>query len=152
MKQRTMRKNQNALSWEQTVEILQKQQEGVMGIHGLDNYPYCVPMNYLFADNTIIMHTAAEGYKLDCLNKNPRVSFTVYNVLEVKPTTSNWECAMIFGEAEIVTDVSIKDKYMRMLAGKFGDAPQSALPADLLNRIGIIVIHIDEFSGKLKPS
>ena len=150
IKQRTVRKSQNSISWETTVRILEQQLDGVLGVVSLDGYPYCVPMNYVFAENKIIMHSAREGYKLNCLAKNPQVSFTAYNVLEVKPTTSNWECAMIFGRAQVVSDVVLKNKYMRMLAGKFGDIQPEPFPPELLKLFEVILIDIEEFSGKIK--
>lgn len=150
MKQREMRKENNSLSWEDTIQILKTQQEGVLGINGFDGYPYCVPMNYVFDDNKIVIHSAAQGYKLDCLNTNSRVSFSVYNVLEVKETTSNWESAMVFGQAEIIHENQAKEKYMQMLVSKFGGTTPSPFPPNLLNLFVIITIKIEEFSGKLK--
>ncbi len=149
MKQRPLRKSEWTLSWDDCKKILAAQTDGVLGLVGADGYPYPVPMNYLFAEDKIITHSAVEGYKLECIGKNPRAGFTVYNVFEVKETTSTWESVMVFGSAEIVQNADDKQKYMRMLAGKFGNAPEG-FPPQLLKRFAVIIVNIEEYSGKIK--
>ncbi|MDA3906465.1 MAG: pyridoxamine 5'-phosphate oxidase family protein [Bacteroidales bacterium] len=38
-----------------------------------ENKPYVIPMNFGFADNTILLHGAKQGKKIDVLKNNPNV-------------------------------------------------------------------------------
>ena len=39
---------------------------------------YIVPLNFGFSENSLYLHTAQKGRKIDILKKNPRVFFEFY--------------------------------------------------------------------------
>ena len=150
MKQRKLRKSDLALPLDETEEILEGGKTGLLGLNGLDGYPYVVPVNYALADNRIIIHSAAKGYAQDCISADSRASFTVFNIFEIQETTTNYESAMYFGKVEIVTAKEQKAAFMKQIASKFKGQPVDQLPPGIIDRITVIILTPEEFSGKRK--
>lgn len=84
-----------------------------------DDKPYQVPLNYGYENNTLYMHSARAGKKIDLLRKNNLVHFQIEAGVEVKNTDqayrcgTNYECVMGYGKATIVDDSKEKgqDRY-----------------------------------------
>lgn len=57
-------------------KILHEETLGYLGL-SLDDKPYVVPLNYVYAQGKIMFHCALAGKKLDYLKENPQVCFTV---------------------------------------------------------------------------
>ena len=74
---RQMRRKKQALSREECEEILQQGTSGVLAVSGDDDYPYAVPMSYVFCENKIYFHCAKSGHKLDAVSRNEKVSKTI---------------------------------------------------------------------------
>lgn len=98
-----MRKSQRQLSSEDTIEILNSADFGFLAING-EEYAYGVPINYVYGNEKIYFHCAAEGQKLDMIKKNNKVSFTAvtkHDILADKFST-DYRSAIVFGTAEEV--------------------------------------------------
>ena len=65
-----IRRKEKKLSDEETIEILKTGEEGVLATTGKDNYPYAVPLNYAYHNNSIYFHCATSGHKIDNINYN----------------------------------------------------------------------------------
>ena len=74
---REMRSKANMLTNEEVENILKTSPNGTLALYGENGYPYSVPVNFVYSDGKIYFHGAAEGYKLDCMKKDPHVSFSV---------------------------------------------------------------------------
>ena len=72
-----MRRKDRETTEERAYEILKNGEYGILSTIGEDGYPYGVPVNFAVECNKIYFHCAPEGYKLECLRENPKVSFTV---------------------------------------------------------------------------
>ena len=57
---REMRRKKQVLSNEENIEILQKGTSGVLALLGDNDYPYAVPISYVY-DNSKIYSTCAVG-------------------------------------------------------------------------------------------
>ena len=102
---REMRKSAREISYEETLKIIEKCKYGVLSVLGDNGYAYGVPLSYAFLNNAIYIHCAGEGFKLDSLRKNPKISFTVVGETEILPDkfSTKYESAIIFGEAKEIT-------------------------------------------------
>lgn len=67
--------------------------------------PYVVPIHYAYDGDYIYIYTT-EGKKTDILKINPRVCLQVEEVADVK----NWSSAIVYGEAERLTDEKEKTR------------------------------------------
>lgn len=85
---RKMRRQDRKLTTEKTKALLKKSEYGVLATIGDDEYPYAVPLHYVYHNNAIYIHCASEGEKLDGIRKNTKVSFCVVGPTEVIPKSS----------------------------------------------------------------
>ena len=63
-------------SREEMESILREETIGYLGL-SMDGQPYVVPLNYGYVEGKILFHCALTGKKLDYLQANPQVCFTV---------------------------------------------------------------------------
>ena len=118
-----MRRFKQELSREECVEILKKEPRGIMSVQGTNGYPYGFPMDFIYDEKSdkIYLHCAKEGYKLECLRANPKVSFCVHD--EGFRNENEWylniKSVIVFGEIREVTDRKEAVNCMRELGTKY---------------------------------
>ena len=147
------RKNQ-ALSKNECSDLLKKETRGVLSLVGTNGYPYAFPINHYFeeTENTLFFHCGKIGYKLDCIERDPKACFAVTEHGERKD--GEWwltaRSAIAFGEIEIVTDPSKISDISRKLSEKFTsdkayveDEIEKYLPQTIL-----LSMKIEHLSGK----
>jgi len=74
---REMRRNKQLLSADDRAAVLDRCTNGVLACVGDDDYPYAVPLSYVYFNDKIYFHSAKDGHKIDAIIKNPKVSFAV---------------------------------------------------------------------------
>ncbi len=118
--------------------------------------PYGVPLNYVFDEgkNTLIIHCALSGRKLEGLKNNPLVSFCVVGRTVVVPDqlTCLYQSVIVHGKASIIEDLAEKADMARLLCAKY--APGQPIP-DLkggLARSCWVRIQIESMSVKGDPA
>ena len=74
---REMRRIRQQATEEECLEILKSAKRGVLAVHGDDDYPYTVPMDFVYEDGCLYFHAAKSGHKLDAVRRNDKVSFCV---------------------------------------------------------------------------
>lgn len=105
-------------------EFLTKTRTGVIGISGAD-YPYCVPVNYIWKNGAVYFHGMGSGKKTDLLAANKKVTFTVYEeigtVKDAVPchADTSYMSVMLFGTAEKVEDFSESAEVLQAIVEKF---------------------------------
>ena len=120
---RKIRKVKNELSPERTKEILKKAPRGVLAINGDDGYPYGLPLNYFYDEEkeSFYFHGTKTGYKIDCINKNPKACFTV--ILEEEISEDGWSkntaSVVAYGLVEEIEDQDFARDAMIKLAKKY---------------------------------
>ena len=80
---RKMRRNKQLLSIDDIVAVMERCTNGVLACMGDNDYPYAVPLSYVYFDNKIYFHSAKVGHKVDAIIKNPKVSFSVIFVVSL---------------------------------------------------------------------
>lgn len=122
---RQMRRNKQALSQEESAEILRKGTSGVLSLSGDEGYPYGVPISYVYDGEKLYFHCARAGHKLDAIRRNGKASFCVIAQDQVIPETytTHYRSVMVFGTVRILEE---KEQYaaMEKLAVKY--APDSS--------------------------
>jgi len=74
---REMRRIKQCLSEAETIEILKTCTSGVLAVTGDDDYPYAVPLSYVYKDDKLYFQLRQNGHKLDGIARNDKVSFCV---------------------------------------------------------------------------
>ena len=111
---REMRRRKQALSPESCVEVLRKGTSGVLAVSGDDGYPYATPVNYILVGDKLYLHSAPYGYKIECLQRDPKCCFTAILSTEIIPSkiTASFESVILTGQAVFVEDPAEKRTVM----------------------------------------
>lgn len=147
-----MRRSDRQLSESEAVSILEKGEYGVLSFCSTAAYPYGIPINYCYVDGKVYMHCAMEGFKIDLLTENPKVSFCVVGDTEVLPDSfgSKYESSIISGVAAEVEGAE-KQKALEGLIHKYsGDFVPEGLKyiGKLTGVTRVFGISINSISGK----
>ena len=73
-------------SKERLIEFLNKQKTGRICSVDKDGYPQIIPMNFVFVNDVIYMHSHTKGEKLENIRQNSKVGFEVDQSLEFLPS------------------------------------------------------------------
>lgn len=103
---REMRRKKQVLSNEEVTKILEKSTSGVLAVIGDEDYPYAVPVSYVYYDSKIYFHCGKTGHKIDSINKNAKVSFCIIDKDDVvkEEYTTYFRSVIAFGKAYVVED------------------------------------------------
>ena len=70
---RPMRRFKQALSAEESIEILKTGYRGFLSVIGDGGYPYAIPINFVYDEGKLFFHSAREGHKLDAHERIQRL-------------------------------------------------------------------------------
>ncbi|MEI6132132.1 MAG: pyridoxamine 5'-phosphate oxidase family protein [Bacillota bacterium] len=116
--------------------------------------PYLVALNFALIDNSIYVHSAKEGRKVEILQKNPRVAFQtdlgveVFRTDNVSKCSTKYKCVVGTGNVGFVDDDKEKKKALDALMKKHSGESEFDYPEVLFARTLIIKIEIDTLTGK----
>ncbi|MEN3043000.1 MAG: pyridoxamine 5'-phosphate oxidase family protein, partial [Fervidobacterium sp.] len=115
-----MRRKDREASKQKAFEILSSAVYGTLSTFNGD-YPYGVPVNYVFCDDFIYIHSALEGHKLENIKKFPNVCFTVVKYCKVLPDelSTAYESVIVFGKAHIVESEQEKREALEKIGIKY---------------------------------
>lgn len=105
-------------------QFLAGSRTGVIGIAG-DEYPYSVPVNYVWLDGAVYFHGMGSGKKNELLKEHKKVSFTVYQeagtVKDPVPchADTSYMSVMLFGIAEKLEDYRESARVLQAIVEKF---------------------------------
>ena len=104
------------LSAEESRELLRNENWGVLSVCGDDDFPYGVPMNYVWDEGAILLHCASKkSHRLDALKKDAKVCFTVVPEHRLDPEnwTTVYKSVILFGVVEILSEKEEKIAAMK---------------------------------------
>lgn len=118
---REMRSKANMLTNEEVENILKTSPNGTLALYGENGYPYSVPVNFVYSDGKIYFHGAAEGYKLDCMKKDPHVSFSVIckDDIAKENFTTLFSSVIAFGTIRVIDTMEEKIPVLEAMVGKY---------------------------------
>ena len=73
-------------SKEKIIEFLRSESTGRIASIDLNGFPQIIPMNFVFIDDVIYMHSHIRGEKLENIKRNDKVGFEVDRSLEFLPS------------------------------------------------------------------
>ncbi|KPL80997.1 5-nitroimidazole antibiotic resistance protein [Ornatilinea apprima] len=150
---REMRRKKQQLPNEISERILETGLVGVLGVTGDEDYPYTVPLNYVYENGKIYFHCAKTGHKLDGIQRNNKVSFCVIERDEIaaEKFTSFFRSVIAFGKAKIVEDGVVKKHALMLLVRKY--SPGLEVEGEKViqkgwNNLNVVEIEMDHVTGK----
>lgn len=151
---RKMRREDRKIDKTEAIKILQNGEYGVLATLGKNNYPYTVPLSYIYNNNSIYFHCAVEGSKLDNIAHNDKVSFCVVGKTEILPDVFStlYESTIVFGKAVEVDDEE-KRFALKLLIEKYSpeylDSGMQYINR-ALNKTKVIKIECENITGKAR--
>lgn len=145
-------------------EFLNNESTGRIASLDEDGYPQIIPMNFVFIDNVIYMHSHTRGEKLQNIQKNDKVGFEVDKNLEFLPSYFSdpndasladtfYISVVIKGKATIVTDKNEKTLALNGLMKKYqpeGGYEPINTQMNVLDEVAVIKINPNSIRGKYK--
>lgn len=151
---RTIRKKKNEISTEAAKQLLRSSRRGVLAVNGDNGYPYAIPINYLYDEDTqkIYFHGARAGHKVDALSACDKVCFTVYGNETVREEA--WapfmQSTVVFGRCHLLENGPEAMALLKKFAMKY--YPEEQLADEEIAHAGkaaqLFEIEIEHLSGK----
>ena len=151
---REMRRKKQVLSQKEVEDILHKGTSGVLALLGDNDYPYAVPISYVYDDGKIYFHGAKNGHKIDAIQRTAKASFCVIDEDLVVPEeyTTYFRSVIAFGRIRIVEDDSEKRAAIEKLAIKYAPEDTAANRDYAISRewkpLCMLEMTIDHVTGK----
>ena len=151
---REMRRKKQVLSQKEVEGILHKGTSGVLALLGDNDYPYAVPISYVYDNGKVYFHSAKSGHKIDAIQKAAKASFCVIDEDLVVPEeyTTYFRSVIAFGRIQIIENDSEKRAAIEKLAIKYAPEDTAANRDDAISRGGNLIcmleMKIDHITGK----
>lgn len=149
---REMRRNKQLLSEEIVQLVMQRSSHGVLACMGDDDYPYAVPLNYVYHNHRIYFHSAKSGHKMDAMMKQSKVSFAIIDedTIVSKEYTSYFRSVIAFGQARVVEGDEWFEAFYALIEKYASDRPEVEKQREIsgCTQSHIIAIDIEHITGK----
>ena len=150
---REMRRKRQQLAEEESIAILKKATAGTLALLGDDDYPYAVPVSYVYHEGRLYFHSALAGHKVDAIRKCDKASFCVVEQDHVQPEkyTTFFRSVIAFGRIHIIEDEQEKLEIARMLGNRYNPNRDEDLQKEIesgLPRMLAIRFDIEHLTGK----
>lgn len=150
---REMRRKNQLLTDEECIEILNSSTSGTLALLGDNDYPYSLPISYVYNDGKLYFHSALTGHKIDAVNRYDKASFCVIAQDKVVPEkyTTYFRSVIAFGKIRVIDNDAEKLRAIEILAEKY--SPQLAEGRkkeieDNFSRMCMIELDIEHMTGK----
>ena len=151
-------------SKEKIIEFLNSQQTGRISSIDENGYPQIIPMNFVFINDAVYMHSHIRGEKLDNIRRNKKVGFEVDKSLEFLPSYFSdpadasladtlYISVVIKGNGSIVSDKEEKTTALNGLIKKYqpeGGYEPIKPEMEVLKEVEVIKIVPELLRGKYK--
>ena len=149
-------------SKEKIVEFLNNEETGRVASIDADGYPQIIPMNFVFVNDVIYMHSHVKGEKLENIMRNNKVGFEVDKNLEFLPSyffdpndaslaNTFYISVVIKGECKLVDEKNEMTTALNSLMKKYqpeGKYEPIKLQDNVLNHVAVIKITPEIMTGK----
>ncbi len=149
-----MRRKDREIFNDDIEEVLINGEYGTLATIGEDGYPYIVPLNYVYYNKSLYFHCAKEGYKLQNIERNVKVSFCVVTSTEVLASefSTKYKSVIAFGQASEATD-DLKDtiliKFIDKYSPDFSDEGKIYIEK-AKDSVKVMRINIQHMTGKAR--
>jgi len=151
-----MRRSDKEINDNETIEYILD--EALICRIGLcdNNKPYIVPMNFAYKDNSLYLHSAMEGRKIEILRENNDVCFEldIQNELLESEMACDWGMKYYsvigFGKGYFIEDDQEKKHILDIFMKKYArnSLKKFEYSSNALQKTLIIKVEIEEVTGK----
>ena len=151
-------------SKDKIIKFLSEESTGRISSIDKEGFPQIIPMNFVFLDNSVYMHSHIRGEKIENIKRNSKVGFEVDRNLEFLPSYFSdpddasladtlYISVVIKGEAILVEDKKEKVLALNGLMEKYqpeGRYTPMSEDMDVLDATAVIKVTPKEMNGKYK--
>lgn len=151
-------------SKQRILEFLNSQETGRICSIDKDGYPQIIPMNFVYANDAVYMHSHVRGEKIENILRSPKVGFEVDRSLEFLPSYFShptdasqadtlYISVVVKGNGEIVDDRKEKAFALNALMEKYqpeGRYEKIRPDMHVINEVAIIKVIPTTMRGKYK--
>ena len=151
-------------SKDKIIKFLSEESTGRISSIDKEGFPQIIPMNFVFLDNSVYMHSHIRGEKIENIKRNSKVGFEVDRNLEFLPSYFSdpddasladtlYISVVIKGEAILVEDKKEKVLALNGLMEKYqpeGRYTPMREDMDVLDATAVIKVTPKEMNGKYK--
>ena len=120
---REVARKKQSLEKSRMIEILKNEKRGVLSLCGENGYPYGLPMNYWYDEESgcLYFHSGKKGHKTDAISSDNKVSFCVYDEGYRKDGewSLNISSVIVFGRMHTVEDSEKANQIYRSMSLKY---------------------------------
>jgi len=146
------------------IEFLNQESTGRIASVDENGFPQIIPMNFVFLEDSIYMHSHVKGEKIDNIKRNSKVGFEIDRNLEFLPSYFSdpddasladtfYISVVIKGEASLIEDNDEKILALNGLMKKYQpEGKYLPMKADMpvLDHTAVIKVMPKEMNGKYK--
>jgi ribosomal-protein-alanine N-acetyltransferase len=121
----------------------------------IDNeLPYILPFNYGYEDNSIYIHCANGGKKIDLIKNNPKVCFEIEEKAEIIENekackwTTTYRSIVGYGTIKTINDTAQKRKGLEVIMSHNGATDLIEFEPKQVDSVLILKLKIDSLTGK----
>ncbi len=148
-----MRRHEKEITDIETLEwILRKGQVCHLAMNESEE-PYIVPVNYGYEENALYIHSALTGNKIELLEEDPHVAFSIVAQSEVitapKACSYSTSFASVMGKGKATFLLTSAEKKQGLsVIMKHFNGPTDDFPDNILEKVCVIRIDIFSMTGK----
>ena len=152
-----IRRKDRILGDDRTLHLLKTGEYGFLAICGINGYGYGIPMNYALDGKSIYFHCAVDGFKLESIRQNNRVSFCIVGRTQLLPQKFSTTYESVFVYGRIMYDLPENERYkaLNLLVAKyspdFKDISRAYISKSF-HRTNILRLDIEHVSGKSRKN
>jgi uncharacterized protein len=157
---RPLRRADRGLSREDALALVDRTAYGVLALAWPDGRPYAVPLNHGRDGETLYMHCATTGQKLDIISVNPQAVFCVSEMVELVTgknpcdASARFASVLLYGRVRVVSDPTEKIHGLvaicQALGIKVSDGPGRESLAPRAEQTVVLALDIEHLSGKAR--
>ena len=150
-------------------EVLQTTEIGYLSFIGPDGWPRITPLNFVF-DGRVLWHGAIAGERFECLQRNPKATFSTVSLQAYVPShftsegsaigaTTVYQSAIVRGSCSIIEEAQERCKILNMLMDKYQPegrykriTPEDPMYIKLLKATAVCALVPESMTGKFKLS
>ncbi|NBI62668.1 5-nitroimidazole antibiotic resistance protein [Clostridiales bacterium] len=150
---REMYKKERQMSEADVIKACQSGNHGTLSMIGDDGYPYATPVNYIYIDGKIYIHSAKYGYKVDCVNRDNKVCFSAIINAKVEQSkfTAAFQSIIAKGKIHAVEDEGERRKVLEQFIYKLSpDFVENGMKFvdGAIGKTLLLCMDIEEMTGK----
>lgn len=118
------------------------------------DWPYVVPVNFVFCDGCLYLHSAGEGRKIEILKRNNRVCFETETGVELVRSERACDFGARYisvigtGTAWFVTDLAEKGRVFDLFMEKYAGGGSWSYPEAALRAVTVVRVDVETLTGK----